>query len=353
MSSSSRTVSVRQRGLYSLQKFKDVTKEIFRNLQTVSKTGKDEPGGAEKMETLRSQRENYIQLLCSFQAELRESVGELEQIMECKRKLGGMKKKIEDHEAALRKFGKGLKDAECMLSEALQRSSDGKNFSGLDEPRELDIDDLIHYSHLISYSTGAQEGWEPNTVLNGALPPAPHSEMMARSRLFAAERPSRMVSEHGVGMGREDKTSHKEEALDSAPGLDGQEVEAGSSTLGKRMPYWRDAGEEDGMLKIWSHPLPVDDLATSASEDADAVPVRPDKRQVVVLPLACGMRESNARDKQSQDKNDAKMRDGTVDGGSENAGCNQREEPTAGFEMPKMPAWWRPGMPITLTSPAK
>ena len=114
-------------------------------------------------------------------------------------------------------------------------------------------------------------------------------------------------------------------------------------------------GEEDGMLKIWSHPLPEDDLATSASEDADAAPVRPDKRQVVVLPLACGMRESNARDKQSQDKNDAKMRDGTVDGGSENAGCNQREEPTAGFsfEMPKMPPWWRPGMPITLTSPAK
>ena len=337
--------------MQSLQKFKDVTKEIFRNLQTVSKTGKDEPGGAEKAETLRSQRENYIHLLCTFQGELRESVGEMEQVMERKRKLGGLRKKIEDHENALRKFGKGLKDAESILSDALKRSCDGGDVAGPDEPREIDIDDLIHYSHVISYSTGAQEGWEPNTVLNGALPPAPHSEMMARSRLFAAERPSRSVAAGaGTGVGRADGGSHREAKRPEggAAGRDGQE--ASVAKLGKRMASWHDAEGEDEMLKIWSHPLPDDDVPVSEAA-GDDVAYAPEKRQAVVLPLACCMRESAAKDKHSQDKSDTKIRDGTVDGGPENTGCNQREE--AGIELPKMPAWWRPGMPIAVSSPGK
>ena len=340
--------------MQSLQKVKDVTKEIFRNLQTVSKTGKDEPGGAEKAEALRSQRENYIHLLCSFQGELRESVGEMEQAMERKRKLGGLRQNIQEHEAALRKFGKGLKDAESMLSDALKRSSDGGNVAGPDDPREIDIDDLIHYSHVISYSTGAQEGWEPNTVLNGALPPAPHSEMMARSGLFAAERPSRSVAAAGAGagVGQEDAGSHThreaKRAEGGAAGRDGQE--ASGAQLGKRMACWHDAEGEDEMLKIWSHPLPDDDLPMSEAV-GDDVAYRPEKRQAVVLPLAYCMRESAAKDKQSQDKSDTKMRDGTVDGGPENTGCNQREE--AGIELPKMPAWWRPGMPIAVSSPGK
>jgi len=333
-SSSSRSTSVRHRALHSLVKLRDVAKEIFRNLQQVSRTAREEPGGAERAETLRTQRENYIQLLCSFQTELRESVGELDEVMEGKRKLVGMKKKIEDHETALRKFGKGLKDAERMLSDVLQRTSDGVHCSTSDEPAELDIDDLIRFSHVISYSTGAQEGFEPNSVLTSALPPAPHSEMMARSRLFAAERPSRVLADQGAGAGQD--------------GILHGEGQVGSVALGKRTASKREA--EDEMLKIWSHPLPADDMPMAEAADADAALERPEKRRAFLLPLASCTRESPPKDKQLHERSDAKVRDGAIEvGGSENAGCNQREDSC--IEMPKMPTWWRPGMPISVALP--
>jgi DNA-binding NtrC family response regulator len=53
----------------------------------------------------RTQRENCIQLLCSFQSELHEAVGALNKAIDCKEEMNSMKKRIEDHEFALRKFG--------------------------------------------------------------------------------------------------------------------------------------------------------------------------------------------------------------------------------------------------------
>ena len=116
-------MSARQRALHSLQKIKDVSKEIFRNLQNVSKAGRDEPGAAEKEETLRSQRDKYVQLLCTFQSQLSDTTRELETAMECKRKMGDMKKKIDAHEAAVRNFGRDLQSAEEVLSGVLRRAS--------------------------------------------------------------------------------------------------------------------------------------------------------------------------------------------------------------------------------------
>lgn len=49
------------------------------------------------------------------------------------------------------------------------------------------VDDLVGYAHLISYTTSAREGWEPNTPLSNSLPPAPHVSSIAQSRLFTEQ----------------------------------------------------------------------------------------------------------------------------------------------------------------------
>jgi hypothetical protein len=49
------------------------------------------------------------------------------------------------------------------------------------------VDDLVGYAHLISYTTSAREGWEPNTPLSNSLPPAPHVSSIAQSRLFTRQ----------------------------------------------------------------------------------------------------------------------------------------------------------------------
>jgi len=351
-SSSSRSSSVKQRALHYLQKVKDVSKEIFRNLQTVSKTGRDEPGGAEKAETLRTQRENYIELLCSFQGALHESVGELDKVMECKRKMGGMKKKIEEHEMALCRFGKNLKSVEQILSDVLKRTSHEGHSSTSAEPIEIDIDDIISYSHVISYSTSAQEGWEPNTALMGALPPAPHTEMMARSRLFAASRPSRALETEGAS-GRESTRGNGGIGGAGGAARGNSQISDGRQALvlGKRAALEAES-EEDEMLQIWSHPLLPADGIGAAEMHTDEMH-RPPKRHAVVESLSACIRESPTKDKGGHDKGmgAGHIRDGAVDvHASENMAANLRQD--SFIDMPKMPSWWRPGMPI-LVAPAE
>ncbi len=334
---SSRSSSAKSRALQYLQKVREASKEIFRNLQTVSKTGRDEPGGAEKTETLRTQRENYIKLLCSFQSELHEAVGELKQVMECKRKMTGMRTKIEKHEEALRVFGKELKAAEMMLGDALKRSSHEDQASG--EPVELDVDELIRYSHVISYTTSAQDGWEPNTTLTGALPPAPQSEMMARSRLFDMQ-PSGPPSAQAPPTRRDDHSSGEADFVGPT------RADVPDAGLGKRGRDAAEQSDDDEMLKIWSHPLlSAEDSAALDAGDGDEIQP-PQKRQAWVQPQAACIADSPGKDKTAHER---QLRDSNVDASlSENAAANLR--PDAYIELPKMPSWWRPGMPVLVAA---
>ncbi len=352
--SSRNSINVRLRGLHCLQRIKDVSKEIFRNLQNVSKTGRDEPGGLEKAENLRTQRENCIQLLCSFQSELHEAVGALNKAIECKEEMNSMKKKIENHEFALRKFGNDLKSAEQILSDVLRRTAHEGNCSTSVEPVEFDIDELIRYSHVISYSTSAQEGWEPNTVLTGALPPAPHSEMMARSRLFSFEqsavRPSRLL-ELDAGVCEWADAHEVNSGMDGAAGVSNQGVcvsQPGKVELGKRGSIDREGFEGEGfegsvkdvevdMYKVWSLPLQnVSDSLSQAAEPHEDTTQRRQKRQAVVPPPNASPLEHKGVG------GDAKMRDDK----DENVVSNLRQDTS--IEIPKRPSWWRPGVPISV-----
>ena len=339
-SGSSRSSSAKMRALQYLQKVREASKEIFRNLQTVSKTGRDEPGGAEKTETLRSQRENFIKLLCSFQSELHESVGELKQVMECKRKMTGMRTKIDKHEEALRTFGKELKAAEKMLGDALKRSSHEGHASASGEPVELDVDELIRYSHVISYTTSAQDGWEPNTTLTGALPPAPQSEMMARSRLFDMQ-PSGPPSAQAPATRRHAHSSGEAD-------LDGPaRADVPDAGLGKRGREAAEQSDDDEMLKIWSHPLLSAEDSAALDGDGDGDEMQPpQKRQAWVQPQAACIADSPGKDKTAHER---QLRDSNADASvSENAAANLR--PDAYIELPKMPSWWRPGMPVLVAA---
>ena len=342
-SGAGRSTSTKVRALQCLTKVKEASKEIFRNLQTVSKSGRDEPGGAEKAETLRNQRENYIKLLCSFQSELHETVGELKQLMEGKSKMGGMRTKIEKHEDALRKFGTGLKNAEQILSDALRRSSHEGRLSASGEPVELDVDDLIRYSRVISYTTSAQDGWEPNTPLTGALPPAPQSEMMARSRLFDLQ-PSGPPSAQAAATRRDVHDAYSRADADLGTAL----ADAQAPGVGKRSREAAEQSDEDEMLKIWSYPLlPVEESALGAGDTHGDAVQPPQKRQAWVQAQAAYMGDSPVKDKAAQER---QVRDSTVDASvSENAAANLRPY----IELPKMPSWWRPGMPVLVSTQDK
>ena len=339
---SSRNVSARQRALHSLQKIKDVSKEFFRNLQNVSKAGRDEPGAAEKEETLRSQRDKYVQLLCTFQSQLSDTTRELETAMECKRKMGDMKKKIEVHEAAVRNFGRDLQSAEEVLSGVLRRAS-----ATTDDPVEIDVDDLIRFSHDISYSTSAFEGWEPNSLLTGALPPAPHTEMMARSRLFGSSTAAVRPSQHGHSGIAGDTAAADRRVVSPRPASHDLEMEVRVDAAGSERKREREAAQSDDeeMFRLWSHALPSAEDATreEVNDMVGKEEQHPEKRRALVLPLAACLRDSPPKDRQGHER----ARGGCdTKSESENSTWLQRQQ--GYLEMPERPKWWRPGMPIVV-----
>ena len=257
--------------------------------------------------------------------------------------MGGMQAKIQKHEDALRKFGFGLKSAEQILSDALRRSSHEGRLSVSSEPVELDVDDLIRYSRVISYTTCAQDGWEPNTALTGALPPAPQSEMMARSRLFDMQ-PSGPPSAQAAATRRDVHDAYRSADADLGTAL----ADAQAPGVGKRSREAAEQSDEDEMLKIWSYPLlPVEEAALGACDThCDAVQP-PTKRQAWVQAQAAYMGDSPGKDKAAQER---QVRDSTVDASvSENAAANLRPY----IELPKMPSWWRPGMPVLVSTQDK
>ena len=68
----------------------------------------------------------------------------------------------------------------------------------------VDVDDLMGYAHMISYTSGAREGWGPNNPLVNSMPPAPNVSAIAQSRLFPARRPSKRIAKEGSCRGGSD-----------------------------------------------------------------------------------------------------------------------------------------------------
>ena len=114
--------------------------------------------------------------------------------------------------------------------------------------------------------------------------------------------------------------------------------------LGKRGREAAEQSDDDEMLKIWSHPLlsAEDSAALDAGEEVEP----PSKRQAWVQPQAACIADSPGKDKTAHDR---QLRDSMVDACvSENTAANLR--PEAYIEVPKMPSWWRPGMPVLVAA---
>eukprot|EP00960_Hanusia_phi_P069104 767004-Hanusia_phi.AAC.2 len=307
--------NLKARAVSNLSRMRDVAKEIFRNLQHTSKTAKEE---VERLESLTNQRDGLLQLLCSFQVELRENVTELNKIVEVKKQIDDVKSKIDDSDAALKTFGRSLKEAAGVLQDALKSSSNSERVV------EVEVEDLIKYAHVISYTSSAQEGWEPNTPLVGALPPAPHSDVIARSRLFSAVRPKRADRETA-------ESNVAAMQLDMSEAMAASQVEG---NLGKRQSPEDEMDEK--MLKIWNYPLQEAEqeqgpAEAEEKEEVQKEPVRPRKKQFVIQPFSMCIKESSWKEKNIPVLGDL----------DENFNC--------AVTMPEMPVMWRPGDPVVIT----
>jgi hypothetical protein len=309
---------------------------------------------------LAANRETQIQILSQMQTELHENVAELKRFAAHQAKMASMRKRVREHEAALSEFGRGLKKAEDVLTQGL-RVLDESSAQGRG-PVEVDVDDLVAYSHVISYSCAAREGWEPNTPLSGSLPPAPHASMMARSRLFsAAARPGRAQGMHGAaGLGMSSGA-----ALGMSGASFAAEVQEPAGRGGRAQTGWLDGeealeyddgsgrgakrgremhGQDDaGLLKLWGHPISDD------SEEGGAA-VRPGGggesgsaragalAEAVAIP-ALSVRLAEKSGREQHDKT-AEFEEHVDSDGPLRTGVS----------MPKMPAGWRPGDPILVTA---
>lgn len=187
--SSAPRMSAKTRALTQLQWMRDASRDVFRNLHLTARTGKEE-GGTERADMLATNRERLLTVLSQTQSELMESVEELKKHSAHKHRMEVLHKDIEMREAALRQYGAGLQKVEGILCEGL-RTASSLGCCGRGAARgtvEVEVDEILRYSHLLSYTTSAKEGWEANTPLVGALPPAPHIGLMARSKLFPGRR---------------------------------------------------------------------------------------------------------------------------------------------------------------------
>ncbi|KAJ1477179.1 hypothetical protein T484DRAFT_2023861 [Baffinella frigidus] len=350
--------TVKECALRQLLRMRDASKDIFRNLHHTARTGRDEAGGAEKTETLAANRETQIQILSQMQTELHENVAELKRFAAHQAKMASQRKRVREHEAALSEFGRGLKKAEDVLTEGL-RVLDESSAQGRG-PVEVDVEDLVAYSHVISYSCAAREGWEPNTPLSGSLPPAPHASMMARSRLFsAAVRPGRardagMLGAPPLGLSGApalEMPGASFAAEDQAPAargggrapsgwLDGEEALEYDDGSGRGAKRGRD--DDEGLLKLWGHPISedVEEGGAAGRSGAGGESVGAGKRAqatAVAIPELPGRLAEK--------------------GGKENAKTAEFEEHVDGprgsvkafRHLPKMPEGWRPGDPILVT----
>jgi hypothetical protein len=283
------------RAIKHLSNLRELTGRIFRSLSDSAKSAKDDAGN----EKVDSQREQHVQLLCQTQTQLKQSVADAKLAATNVRRIDILRRGVVAREALLSRCASGLYQAEALLHDTLLKHRPSRNPS--DPPGQgigpalVDVNELLAYSSKVAPSALAAEGWEPGAELSGALPPHPHMELLARSRLFdacSARRPGAAHARRIVSTAGPD---------DEAPG--------------RRCPsIWADKG---------------------VSAPAGREPSPPAKRPCIVPPPPPPPREGAGVKPRRATPAPAGGGDGAwaLDGG-----------------MPEMPAGWRPGDPILVTS---
>jgi hypothetical protein len=303
-------MSAKSRALAQLQRMRDISRDIFRILDLTSRTGKED-GGAERAEMLANNREKLLTQLYQAQSELNESVEELKRSSAHKERMDVLYQDIEKREAALRVYGAGLQKVENILSEGMRTAVQGGP-GAQGKKVEVDVDELLLYAHLVSYTSGAKEGWEANTPLIGALPPAPHVGLLAQSRLFPARRPPVPPP-----------TEEKPKSMDSS---------LAGSKRGAPDPFVRTWHHSQGGESSGSHDhTAIDTNGETSSADMNGIEP-PSKRQYAIQQMltdSAGKSGSNATSITGE--SDVHFVRNTI-------------------SIPQKPAKWRPGDPIVISS---
>mmetsp|Transcript_10062 Transcript_10062/g.24903 ORF Transcript_10062/g.24903 Transcript_10062/m.24903 type:complete len:313 (+) Transcript_10062:98-1036(+) len=302
--------SAKTRALAQLVRLRDASRDIFRNLHLTARTGKEE---AERADMLASNRERLLTVLHQTQCELNKSVEELKQNTAHKERMVVLHKEIEAREAALRQYGQGLQKVESILCEGLRvTSNQGGAGEGRREVVEVEVDEVVRYAHLLSYTTSAKEGWEANTPIVGALPPMPHVGLLARSRLFPSN-----TKPGGAALG-------------------GMSVPSAPAEGGSKRPA------EESWVRTWNPPKFVEEDEDGA--DADA---RPAKRH------AGSSRDASGAEGEVAKPEPFVVRQMTVSVDEKEKGAAAGGDTDVHFVratviVPQKPAKWRPGDPIVV-----
>lgn len=139
-----------------------------------------------------------ITLFTTLQAQLFESVTELQEILDLQDAKQKVTREIRSKDSAILAFANKLKEAERVLDILVDDYSDYRRLkrSKVEESEEssstttvatrLNLSDILSYAHRISYTTFAPPEFGAGTApLRGALPPAPQEEQMRASLLYS------------------------------------------------------------------------------------------------------------------------------------------------------------------------
>ncbi|KAI3747469.1 hypothetical protein L6452_09926 [Arctium lappa] len=139
-----------------------------------------------------------IALFTTLQAQLFESVTELQEILDLQDAKQKVTREIRSKDSAILAFANKLKEAERVLDILVDDYSDYRRLkrSKVEESEEssstttvatqLNLSDILSYAHRISYTTFAPPEFGAGTApLRGALPPAPQEEQMRASQLYS------------------------------------------------------------------------------------------------------------------------------------------------------------------------
>ncbi|OAY42617.1 mediator of RNA polymerase II transcription subunit 4 [Manihot esculenta] len=151
------------------------------------------------LESNPSSTKEILSLFTSLQTQLFEAVAELQEILDLQDAKQRIARDIKSKDTALLNFANKLKEAEGVLDvlvddysdyrrpkRAKSKSSEDDDVSNTTVASQLDLSDILSFSHRISYTTFAPPDFGAGQApLRGALPPAPQEEQMRASQLYA------------------------------------------------------------------------------------------------------------------------------------------------------------------------
>uniref|UniRef100_A0A7I4ALA5 Mediator of RNA polymerase II transcription subunit 4 n=1 Tax=Physcomitrium patens TaxID=3218 RepID=A0A7I4ALA5_PHYPA len=121
-------------------------------------------------------------LLENHQNLLYEAVSELQELQDIEQEKQQIAEEINTKDVVVRAFAKRVRDAHQVLEDALEEYADLKKGK---HRKSVPVAELVSYAHRISYTTFAPPDYGAGeTILRGALPPAPQEENMRASQLY-------------------------------------------------------------------------------------------------------------------------------------------------------------------------